>query len=133
MIMKRIPASQRSASLRYYYRKRRKFAPGNPQLTVAGQPRKRIFAYPTRAARRAARNAQQRRWHAKEARKNLARGLTTTGKVRVNRVFPELRGLASTNRREYSRQTYHVLKARRTRAGLAALVAGKGDLITRLK
>ena len=127
--MKRVPAHQRSASLRYYYRRRdRRFAAG---LTCKGTPRRRVFKkYFTRAAKRKAANEQQRRWHNKKTKENNARGLTERGTVPINRKFPELRGL---QRPEYDRVQYHVLKERRVRAGLSVLIAGKGSLITKLK
>jgi hypothetical protein len=125
----KVSVHQRSASLRCYYRRRdRRFAAG---LTSHGKPRKRVFKkYFTRTAKRAAANEQQRRWHNKRTAENNARGLTERGTVPVNRKFPQLRGL---QRPEYDRAQYHVLKDRRIRAGLSALIAGKGRLITRFK
>jgi len=129
--MKRISISKRSASLRYYYRRRRKFELANPHFTVLGKPRQRPFKkYFTRAAKRRAANEHQLRWHNKRTAENRAHGLTARGTMPVNRTFPMLRGL---KRPEYDRRKYHVLKAERTRTGLATLVAGRGGLITRLK
>lgn len=130
----KVPAEKRSPSLRRYHERKLEFLAAG--LTVKGQPRKRVFKkYFTRAAKRAAANEQQRRWHAKKARENYQRGLTARGTVRVNRRFPELRGLASANRTEYSRQTYHVLKERKARTVIAALISGKANagLLLQLK
>lgn len=130
--MKRIPAHKRSATLRYYYRQRKnRLALG---LTCKGTPRKRVWKkYFTRAAKRRAANEHQRRWHNRRTKENNARGLTERGTVRINRQFPELRGLASRNRKEYQRRVYHILKKQRTRSALAALLQGGNQLITKLK
>lgn len=128
---KRIPVSKRSASLRYYYRRRRKFEPSNPDFTVLGNRRRGNFKkYFTRSAKRQAANEQQRCWHNQRTAENRARGLTGRGTIPVNRVFPMLRGL---KRPEYDRRKYQVLKAERIRTGLGTLLAGDGGLITRLK
>lgn len=125
--MTRVPANKRSPSLRCYHRRRAKYLAAG--LTVLGQPRKRVFKkYFTRAAKRAA----QRRWSYAEYRRrrdrNLAAGLTERGTVRKYRQFPQLRGL---KRPEYDRVKYRLLKAQRTRAGLASLVAGTAGVITK--
>jgi len=127
-----VPVGRRSASLRCYHRRKKLFLAQG--LTVKGQPRKRVFKkYFTRIAKRAA----QRQWsyagYQTRRARNLAAGLTERGTVRVNRRFPELQGLASRNKSEYSRQTYHVLKHLRARTALTVLITGKAGLITKLK
>jgi hypothetical protein len=119
----KVPVHQRSATLRYYYRRRKKRYAAN--LTVLGQPRKRRKNFRTAEARRKHHNRYQLRWHNKKTAENNARGLTERGTVPVNRKFPELRGL---KRPEYDRVQYHVLNERRIRSGLSALIAGKGKL-----
>jgi hypothetical protein len=131
--MKRIPASQRSAMLRYYYRKRaRNLAAG---LTVLGKPRspkRAVWKWPAKV-----RKAKQLKWSKDANRRlreqNLAAGMTTRGTPRLNRQFPELRGLASTNRKEYQRIQYHLRKQRACRSNLAALVGGEATLLTQLQ
>lgn len=126
----KVPARRRSATLRCYFRRSRRFLAQG--LTVLGKPRKRPFKkYFTRAAKRMAANEQQRRWHNKRTAENRARGLTERGTVPVNRVFPELRG-KGLSKREYSRRTYHLLKGPGRRAALASLLAGK-NLLAKLK
>lgn len=118
-----VPIAGRSASLRCYYARARKFLAQG--LTARGKPRKRVFKkYFTAEAKRAAHNARSKKWQRNRAEKRLAAGLTWNGTPRVNRRFPELAGLASTQRSEYSRRTYHVLKARESRAVITALVNG---------
>jgi hypothetical protein len=126
--MTRIPARQRSASLRRYYRRRAEFLAAG--LTVMGRPRKRVFKkYFTPAALKVAR----RQWSYSEYRRrrdrNLAAGLTERGTPRIYRQWPELRGL---KRPEYDRVKYRLKKKALIQTGLAALVAGKGGLITKL-
>ncbi len=127
-----VPPSQRSPSLRRYHRRKKLFLAQG--LTVKGEPRKRVFKkFFTKAAKRAA----QRKWSYAGYRarrdRNLAAGLTERGTVRINRRFPELKGLASRNRSEYSRQTYHVLKARQSRTVISTLLVGSPNVITLLQ
>lgn len=122
----KVPASERSASLRCYHSRKLAFLKAG--LTVKGEPRKRVFKkYFTPEAKRLAHNARSKKWIRNRAQQRLKQGLTWNGTPRVNRQFPELRGLASTDRTEYSRQTYHVLKAREARTVISALVAGGGN------
>jgi hypothetical protein len=127
--MKRIPARQRSDSLRYYYRRRRKFAPGNPEFTTLGTPRKKVWKWSPREKRE-----RVKKWwrdsNRRTRERQLARGLTTRGTPRVNRQFPELRGL---KRPEYDRVKYHLLRQRANRSGLATLLQGRSSLAARLK
>lgn len=131
--MPRIPAKKRSASLRYYYRRLRKYPPNHPRFTMAGRRRLRPYKkYFSAAAKRRAHNARTRKWLRARAEKRMAQGLTWKGTPRKNRVFPQLRGLRL-GKSEYTRRVYHILKAERTRSALTTLVAGKGSLITKLK
>lgn len=127
-----VPVAERNASLRCYHRRKLEFLKAG--LTVKGQPRKRVFKkYFTPEAKRQAHNARSQKWQRNRAKRWIAEGRTWLGTPRVNRQFPELAGLASTNKPEYSRRTYHVLKSRQARTVIAALVTGGPNTTTLLK